>query len=415
MCVSALGLTLLLLVTPAFAFEPMPPIMQKLLEVFPEENGRFVDEPFGSIESTPKEARPLFETFRVVVPTPDDIDKSLARLFSASSHFPIKKITRYDKDPGAPGLAGFRGAWCQTEDESQVGFSIVTINQNRFLIWAKMGYYPSFTNDSINPKVRDQYARDVSQYLAGIDMKVPDNEAPPASGRGLPVVMDLYPPESKSHHTMEERLLAGSEIKAWGLHDVDAFTPTGHALARMIENAIDTLWPNLALHMIQYVFHEFVSGGGTLNLVNNYSRPLSDSLLGVKRQRLNFAIDRYGRLRYSDWKIPGWQCHVAGSSAHALLFPCAQVRTAGYLEIEPFVVDSGGIRVVSIGPLDNCFLSDVEISLDFTVTRISDRFMECLPQVLSYFRRTIPIPTRGGGLDSTEYMPLSQDFVFRKY
>jgi hypothetical protein len=172
----------------------MPPIMQTLLEVFPEEKGRFVDEPFGATSEMPAEARQFFETFRVVVSSVDDIEKTLARLFAASSRLPIKKITRYDRNPGAPGLPGFRGVWCQTEDESQIGFSIVTINENRFLIWAKMGYYPFFANDSVNPKVRDQYARDVSQYLAGLDLKVPDNEAPPASGRGLPERMDFLNP-----------------------------------------------------------------------------------------------------------------------------------------------------------------------------------------------------------------------------
>ena len=208
----------------------------------------------------------------------------------------------------------------------------------------------------------------------------------------------------------------GHEIKAWGLHDIVAFTPTAHALDWMLDHVKDTLWPNLAVHMIQYVFDEFASGSGTPGLINNYDRPASDTLLGSRKQTLNFAVARYGRLRYSDWKLPGWQCHKAGSSAHALLFPCAPVWTAGYLEIEPFVVDSGGIRVISIGPLDNCFLSDVEIGIPPRVeSPVSDVFMETLPQVLLHFRRMILFPTKGGGVDSTEYIPLSDNFVFRKY
>lgn len=298
MCGSALGLTFLLVTTTASAFEPMPPIMQKLLEVFPEENGRFVDEPFGSTSEMPAEARPLFETFRVVVPGPDDIEKNLARLFAASSHFPIKKITRYDKDPGAPGLVGFRGIWCQTEDESQVGFSIVTINQNRFLIWAKIGYYPAFANDSINPKVRDQYARDVSQYLAGIDLKVPDNEAPLASGRGLQEWMGLYRSPTTDQWagyttSVKPVLERDQEINAWGISGIVALKPTQATLTRIIETAPDTVVCDHDPEFLQSDLNRLVSGEHESRIV-----PISLSGLDLSSGLdHSFAIDRYGRVR----------------------------------------------------------------------------------------------------------------------
>lgn len=319
LCVSALGLTVLLLATPALAFEPMPPIMQKLLEVFPEENGRFVDEPFGSIDAMPKEARLLFETFRVVVPTPDDIDKTLARLFSAASHFPIKKITRYDKEPGAPGLAGFRGAWCQTEDESQVGFSIVTINQNRFLIWAKMGYYPAFANDSINPKVRDQYARDVSQYLAGIDFKVPENGAPQASGRGLPEWMGLYRPCSDFRYLDFDEIERMVEVRAWGIESVKSFCPTEEMLDRIMSEMPDSLLQYQRNECLQDDMAQFVEG--------NFDGPGPATLTraGYRgNERMKFAVDRYGRVRY---------CKAAGegeiSVRLGVLFPAVPILSAG--------------------------------------------------------------------------------------
>lgn len=294
------GLFILLsLAAPVFAFEPMPPIMQKLLEVFPEENGRFVDEPFGSIEQMPKEARALFETFRVVVPTPNDIDKNLARLFSASSHFPIKKITRYDKEPGAPGLPGFRGAWCQTEDESQVGFSIVTTNQNRFLIWAKMGYYPAFANDSINPKVRDQYARDVSQYLAGIDFKVPDNEAPEAGGRGLPEWMDLIKPVSDPWDASLEQqptIPLVQEIRTWDLRDVKAVVPTPALTEQIIAGALQNLYVNRDMSWIQRDYEDLYRSGAEPPFQIQCLTKLGFAQL-ERGHAYQFAIDRYGRVR----------------------------------------------------------------------------------------------------------------------
>lgn len=326
------GLFILLsLATPALAFEPMPPIMQKLLEVFPEENGQFVDEPFGSIESMPKEARPLFETFRVVVPTPDDIDKNLARLFSASSHFPIKKITRYDKEPGAPGLPGFRGVWCQTEDKDQAGFSIVTINQNRFLIWAKMGYYPAFATDSINPKVRDQYARDVSQYLAGIDFKVPDNEAPQASGRGLPEWMDFLKPIAApwTRGGPSPSLLVPEidEITTWGLSQIKAVVPEPSLMDRIIAQASDTLFNNGDTSLIQRDFDRWVSPVFRLGTtVTNVTRELFDTLR--HGGDYSFVIDRYGRMRICTFPDEG-----DDGIPDILLFPMAPAASAGVVRI----------------------------------------------------------------------------------
>lgn len=314
-CLSALGLTVLCLATPTFAFEPMPPIMQKLLEVFPEENGRFVDEPFGSTAEMPDEAKPFFETFRVVVPGPEDLEKNLARLFSASGHLPIRKITRYDKEPGAPGLAGFRGVWCQTEDKDQVGFSIVTINQNRFLIWAKMGYFPAFANDSINPKVRDQYARDVSQYLAGIDMKVPENEAPEARGRGLPEWMGLYYPQIERDYEHLVAIMRCKEIGSWGLRRVTDFTPTGDLLDQIIAEAPQRLLrPRDSIRLQEDL--------GRVLIDLRKPTALVDSVLWSSS--FDFAVDRYGRMRIME---------TAGEGdlglTPAVFFAGAQILCAG--------------------------------------------------------------------------------------
>lgn len=310
---------LLLLATPAFAFEPMPPIMQTLLQVFPEEEGRFVDEPFGSTDQMPNEAKPLFETFRVVVPTVDDIEKDLARLFSASSYLKIRKITRYDRDPGAPGLPGFRGVWCQTENKDDVGFSIVTINQNRFLIWAKMGYYPAFGNDSINPKVRDQYARDVSQYLAGVDLKVPENAAPEAGGRGLPEWMGLYSSCLTFRYLSFEDVKRMVEIRAWGIEGVKRLCPTEKSVERIMHEVPDSLLWYQRSDCLQEDLAHFVEG--------NFDGPGPTSLTrsGYRgNERMKFAVDRYGRVRY---------CKAAGegeiSVRLGVLFPAVPVLSAG--------------------------------------------------------------------------------------
>jgi len=374
---------LLVLAPAALAFEPMPPIMQTLLVIFPEKNGWFVDEPLGVVPGTPEEAKPFFECFRVIVPDLESLDKAIGRLMANAPKLPIKKITRYDREPGAPGLAGFRGIWCKTEDESQVGFAIVTVNQNRFLLWAKQGYYPSFAIDSINAKVRDQYARDVSRYLAGIDAKVPDNEAPQAAGRMLPEWMDLYPPvdwrpvDTLNIGKLEE---ANTEIRAWRLHDISSFVPTEAGIERIIAAAPDTLWPDQDIGAIQHVFRQYRDAG-----------ILPERIYAVGRDGLpddgdcSFAIDRYGRLRYTNRGGMSWSGRIPeksyigrpGLSRQSLLFPGAPVLSAGrfYASVGDETVHL--VRVCVEGGSYFCSTTDGRAAFD-AITLLSDKHLETL-------------------------------------
>jgi hypothetical protein len=309
--------------TAVSAFEPMPPIMQTLLQVFPEKNGWFVDEPLGAVPATPDEAKPFFTCFRVIVPDLESLDKAIGRLMANAPKLPIKKITRYDREPGAPGLAGFRGIWCKTEDDSQVGFAIVTVNQNRFLLWAKQGYYPSLAVDSINAKVRDQYARDVSRYLAGVDAKVPDNEVPQAAGRMLPEWMDLYPPRPDVRagtgtlwHTLWSKY---REIRAWGISGVRAVVPTPETIEKIIASAKDTLWSNPDEPLIQHAFDDL----STTSWEPSWTKVLDKEQFERLRSGEHiFAVDRFGRIRYSE-------CDESGSIPSELLFPGTRLLTSG--------------------------------------------------------------------------------------
>ncbi|MEW5702223.1 MAG: hypothetical protein AB1792_08345 [Candidatus Zixiibacteriota bacterium] len=338
------------------AFEPMPPIMRTLLEIVPEKNGWFVDEPLVAVPGTPDEARPLFECFRVIVPDLESLDKAIGRLTANAPKLPIKKITRYDREPGAPGLAGFRGIWCKTEDEALVGFAIVTVNQNRFLLWAKQGYYPSYATDSINAKVRDQYARDVSRYLAGVDAKVPDNEAPQATGRMLPEWMDLYPPPPDHARSKPETynlravdsitsiMARAAEIRAWGFQGIEALVPTASTLASIIDSAPDTLWPNREAYAIQDQFKGFFEGRYD---VSGVPRPLDRETFNLLKRGpgYNFVMDRYGRVRFCE--SDNEQDEAKPFSLH---FPGAWVLSTGAFQLE-MVPDWGSTDPKRVGML----------------------------------------------------------------
>jgi len=336
-----LGLVIVLVPAGVLAAQPMTPLMTTLLSVFPEENGWFVEGPLGVTPFMPEDARKFFDQPRVIAPDIDALQIAVGKLFAASGQLRIKKITRYDEKPGADGLPGFRGIWCQAEDKDAVGFSILTPNQNRFLLWAKDQYYPAFGVDTIEGKIRDWYARSVSEHLASIDYNVPDSGIPVAAERSLPVWMELYPAAPpmviQDALKFEEFLAASSEIKIWGWEGLAAFIPTASAINRFIASAEDTLYPNRNAVLLQGDLRSFHAAGGKQAAINALTEAALDTL---SSGNYAFAVDRYGRIRIARWPgekaagdAPTEQAVSAPPISHALLFPGAAVLTAGTIEL----------------------------------------------------------------------------------
>lgn len=338
-CTLALGLLMFVGTSAARAARPMPPLMQSLLDVFHEERGWFVDGPLGSEPDLPEKARVVFEHPRVIVPNLDALQIALGKLFAASGQIAIKKINRHDEKPGLDGLPGFRGIWCETEDDSLAGFSILTPNQDRFLIWAKDHYYPAFAVDSIERKIRDWYARSVSEYLASVDYKVPDNPVPNATERRLPGWMELYPTpppmDKSSAEKLNDLMAANAEIKIWGWGGLTAFIPSESAIERFISAATDTLYPDKNAILFQDEFRRFLDAGGRPDQVIALTRGVFDTL---SSGMYSFAVDAYGRVRIAQrasaqMRYASDPGAPAPSVGHDMLFPGSGVLTAGIMEI----------------------------------------------------------------------------------
>jgi len=353
------------LTPPAHPAEPMPEIMQTLLRIFPEHDGWFIEEPLGLHPKTPQQAQQFFLCERIVVPDLSALDLAVGKLLQAAPLLPIKKVTRYDRDPDAPGLVGFRGVWCATEDKELLGVSVLTPQQNRFLIWARDRYFPAFDNDSIQPKVRDWYARSVGQYLASLDAGVPDTEPPVAASRTLPEWMDLL----NASNTTDIRLLTNeaqrgdnTEIKAWGLHDLVSFTPTRTARARFAADAPDTLWESRYAHRLQRQLEAFASSGRHAKDIISFGADPVDStrVRSLASGLYAFAVDRFGRVRLIEPAgFDATPIHLAAGVAdwQGLLFPAAPVLTAGYLQIEGSEHGARLLRIISESPF-NCYAPD---------------------------------------------------------
>lgn len=380
------------------AARPMPPMMQTLLTVFPEERGWFVDSPLGSAPNMPEKARAVFEQPRVIVPDLDGLQIALGRLFASSGQLAIKKINRHDEKPGIDGLPGLRGIWCEMEDESLVGFSILTPNQNRFLIWAKDHYYPAFAIDSIERKVRDWYARSVSEYLASIDYDVPDNPVPDAAERRLPSWMELYPApppmDESSGEKLNDLMAANAEIKIWGWGGLTAFIPSESAIERFISSATDTLYTDKDAALFQGEFRRFLEAGGRPDQVIALTRGVFDTLSpGI----YSFAVDAYGRIRVArraTVQMP-YASNANTSSAqvgHDMLFPGSSVLTAGSLEIARSQ-DQTAIEMISTRS-ESYFYSVISPTVREDVVRNAETYLLSLGHLFASLR-SMQVPLDG--------------------
>jgi hypothetical protein len=306
--------------------------MKTLLGIFPEGEGWFVEGPLGSAPEVPKDILPFYERPRVIVPTVDDIPLATGRLFAAGSLLPVRRITRFDEKPGAKGLPGFRGIWCETESKDDIGFLILTPNQNRFLIWARAGYFPALAVDAIEPKIRDWYARSVADHLVSLDFRVPDNLAPHAGERSLPDWMDLYPPLPTAAVTSEEKLLEflmlHRELRLGQCEGVIGLIPAEGMVERLIGDAKDTLYPNVAHWELQSTFRALYDSGQNRASIVPLTRVRFDSL---DPGPYLFAVDRYGRVRLA----PGRPLSTADKPVlpHSMLFPGESLLSAGWLEV----------------------------------------------------------------------------------
>jgi hypothetical protein len=358
--------------------EPIPPLMKTLLEIFPEQNGWFVESALGAVPGIPDEARAFFECPRVLVPGFHQIDLAAGKVLAAGMKLPVKKITRYDRKPGAAGLPGFRGVWCSTEEKSDAGFLLLTPNQNRYLIWARHCYYPAFAVDSIPSKIRDWYARSVADHLASVDYGVPAAVPPQAAERNLPVWMDLYPDTAsglvEQTGRFDSLLAAAAEMKIWGCSGFTEIVPTPATIDRFIATAVETLFENLNLSALQDEYRDFLAINGGPFPVNALTSNGFDTL---PPGWYIFAVDRFGRVRIAATSGPAGSRSPGNHSAkhpslsnHALLFPDQPLLAAGRFEV---VLRDGHRAIQTVTAWsDHFFYCPLSVALPQDITDHSD-------------------------------------------
>lgn len=365
----------------AHAVQPLPPLMKTLMQVFPEQDGWFVEAPAGTVPGIPEAARAFFECPRVIVPEYHKIDLAAGKVVSAEVKLSTRKITRYDHKPGAPGLPGLRGVWCAAEVEPSQGFLLLTPHENRYLLWARQSYFPSFAVDSIQPKFRDAYARAVSDHLTAVDYGVPTTVSPRAVERNLPSWMDLYPDTAEitsEQITRFDSLMAGAaEMKLWGCAGFTEVAATQAAVDRFVGAATDTLFQNLREAALQTEYQGFLKSGIKRAPIITLTSAGFDSLAPGW---YIFGVDEYRRVRIARTIEPSLFRATASQTAkspslsnHALLFPGQPLLAAGSFDVA--LRDSKrSIRTVTIWS-DHIFFSPASPSVAREISERSDAIL----------------------------------------
>lgn len=367
----------------AVAAEQMPPLMRSLLELFPEEGGWFVEGPLGVPAAAPEKVQPFFSQPRVVVPNVDAVQTAVGKLFAAGGRLPVKKMIRYDDKPGEEGLPAVRGIWCQTESKDDIGFWILTPNQNRYLIWAHDAFFPACQVDTIERKVRDWYARSVSEYLASRDFDVPGSFPPIAKERNLPLWLDIYPPLPARTITSDtkfvEYLQSEAEINLWGLQGILAFVPTASTLQRFEEEASDSLYVDRELFQLQKEYEDILKKGGRHAIVSALTKSKFD---GLAPGWYPFAVDRYGRIRVAHANAAGDATPDTNRVSdhcrhtHDMLFPGEPLLAAGWIQVRHAGI---GSVVTAVDPFSRTyFYSPYDINIREIVTNDANENMTTL-------------------------------------
>lgn len=380
---------ILLAAVSARAADPLPLLMETLSAVVPEQDGWFIEAPLGAIPGMPDDSRAVFDSPRVLVPTIDVIDLAVGKILAAGQRIPVKRITRYDHKPGLRGLPGFRGVLCEVDSQPGAGFVILTPHQNRFLIWARRQYFRELSNDSTPGKVRDWYARSVSDHLASIDYRVPDATPPSATERDLPAWMDLYPPRpspAMAEDSLDSVRSAAAEMALWGCGGFTEIVPTPAMIERFITSAPETLYTNRDPALLQSAYRDFFAKGGEMSAVNALTRAAFDTLsVGW----YIFGVDRYGRVRIADAPAPvprdKPQEQRRNFPGHMMLFSEQPLAAVGEFEI----LSRDGQPVLRTVTIQSDHYLDSRFSSAVTneISQHSDEHLLCLGHLFASLKK----------------------------
>ena len=234
-----------------------------------------------------------------------------------------------ERDPSFRGAVG----WDISRSLLSPWFLVLTVNQNRYLIWQKR----RGGRESVAP-----YSRAVSDYLYSLDTGWLEAPAPKAVDYGLPDSLDFYadPPPYviEGYDNYKNFLNAHDTIRTDFAYGLTEFVPSDSLWEAMKANAPKAAFPNKEWPMLQHEYKKFVDRGGDVRVMQILTHKGFDTL---HTGEYFFAVSVAGKVRFGRElqreevaKIEAEAGKKVPRANHAFLFPGEPVMTAGAFFIE---------------------------------------------------------------------------------
>ncbi len=314
-------------------------VIKALEMAFPESEGFRVNAPLESVGGTPGDLARLPNAFRVIVPMDVTVTEAAQELIAAGSPF----VRYMDVEEGTgfrPAMpAGYAGVPVTAKFRGKiVDVQFLTVNMDRWLIWARECYFPLWKGD------RDtgiqEYAAAVSQYLRKHDFGDKGVQPLDTSPYGAPKEADLfggYDPERHESPVFQEISQSCKEMDLDIAKGVTSFTAGESAVEWLIDHRGNAEFHDKSQADLQHIFYDFVNEGRDFQEL----RALTPAELeGLEPGRYFYAVDVYARVRFGPMRwTPDqgqeglWRERL--KSYECLLFPGERIVAAGEFEIEP--------------------------------------------------------------------------------
>ena len=350
-------------------------LQNALRAALPEKNGYVIAGPLDPNVSNPKFA-PYFHSVRVICSNLDNQAGSL-KLLTSQPTLSVMNSQTYIEYPDSKDFPGYRGIIAALNfNGKETSIEFLTIQQIRFLLWAKDGLFPNDT--SIKKGEFQKYAKAVSDYLYEIDKGNLAAPEPKAKDFGLPDSDDPYAPAPpyviEGYQNYKDFLFSHSEVTTDFASGILGFIPTKETIGKLKTEAPSKAFPNKEAPLFQDELKKFFQRGGQMSNLRTLTKEVFDSLQpgeyffavgmnGTIRFGREFTREDVAKIEHTGQKPP--------RANHSFLFPGEPILTAGAF----FIGCDGAGKLARVNTQSgHYFYSNVSATIREDIAERSDQY-----------------------------------------
>jgi len=308
-------------------------LQNSLRIIFPENKGFIVTGPLDPNVTNPELAL-FYATVRIVCPNLETL-LGATELLEVSPEFSVRNVKSFIEYALPDSLPGYRGSIVSFAYHQKNYFvQIQTINQQRFLIWAKSKFSDKAkSGENVSLK---RYAAAVSDYLYQIDRNNLEASEPKAGAFELLNDFDLYAKAPdyviQGYQNYKDYLYAHASVTTDFASRILGFIPTAESFDLLKSQAPRKGYPNKEAALLQEEFRKYLQRGGTMNSLRTLTKEIFDTL---GTGEYFFAVGLNGNIRFGRelTREEVAQTEKTGAKParanHAFLFTGEPILTAG--------------------------------------------------------------------------------------